>query len=223
MVREGIDTPADLAGTTLATPSLGNTQDVALRAWLAEQGLEADATGGGDVEIRPQENGDTLTAFQDGVLDGAWVPEPWATRLVLEGGGKDLVDEAELWPGGDFVTTHLMVATEYLVEEQAIVRSLLEGLLEAIDVANGDAAAAQVTTNDGIEAVTTKRLRDETMAGAWERLRFTPDPIARSLEGSAEDAVRVGLLEPVELEGIYDLELLNELLVERGEQEVEGL
>ena len=223
VVREGIDTPADLAGTTLATPSLGNTQDVALRAWLAEQGLEADATGGGDVEIRPQENGDTLTAFQDGVLDGAWVPEPWATRLVLEGGGKVLVDEAELWPGGDFVTTHLMVATEYLVEEQAIVRSLLEGLLEAIDVANGDAAAAQVTTNDGIEAVTTKRLRDETMAGAWERLRFTPDPIARSLEGSAEDAVRVGLLEPVELEGIYDLELLNELLVERGEQEVEGL
>ena len=222
VVRTGIDAPADLAGATLATPSLGNTQDVALRAWLAEQGMETDTTGGGDVQIRPQENADTLAAFQDGAIDGAWVPEPWATRLVLEAGGQVLVDEAELWPEGDFVTTHLVVSKAYLEDEQDVVRSLLEGLLDAIDVTNRDATAAQATTNDGIEAITTKRLGDETMAGAWEHLRFTPDPIARSLEGSAEDAVRAGLLEPVELDGIYDLELLNELLVERGEQEVRG-
>ena len=223
VVREGIDEPADLAGTTLATPSLGNTQDVALRAWLADEGLETDTTGGGDVEIRPQENGDTLAAFQDGAIDGAWVPEPWATRLVREGGGEVLLDEAELWPEGEFVTTHLMVATEYLEQEGPIVQALLVGLLDAIDVANGDAAAAQATTNDGIEAVTTKRLADETMAGAWENLSFTADPIASSLAESAEDAERVGLLEPVELEGIHDLTLLNELLVERGQEEVEGL
>ncbi len=111
VVREGIDDAADLAGTTLATPSLGNTQDVALRAWLAEQGYATDASGGGDVSITPQDNADTLQAFQTGSVDGAWVPEPWATRLVLEGGGHVLLDEAELWPDGQFVTTHLIVAT----------------------------------------------------------------------------------------------------------------
>lgn len=223
VVREGIDGPEDLAGTTLATPSLGNTQDVALRAWLSEEGLETNTTGGGDVEVRPQENADTLTAFQDGSIDGAWVPEPWATRLVLEGGGTVLVGEAELWPDGDFVTTHLIVATEYLEEEQANVRALIDGLLDAIEVAAGDAIAAQATTNDGIEAITTKRLADETIAGAWKNLDFTADPIAGSLQGSADDAERVGLLEPVQLDGIHDLRLLNELLVERGEEEVDGL
>ena len=223
VVREGIDGPEELAGTTLATPSLGNTQDVALRAWLADEGLQTDATGGGDVSIRPQENADTLTAFQAGSIDGAWVPEPWATRLVLEGQGTVLVDEADLWPDGRFVTTHLIVATEYLESQQANVRALLSGLLTSIDTANGDPAAAQATTNDGIEAITTKRLPEETMAGAWEQLTFTADPIAGSLQGSADDAVSVGLLEPVSLDGIYDLTLLNELLAERGDGEVAGL
>jgi NitT/TauT family transport system substrate-binding protein len=120
----GIDGPEDLAGTTLATPSLGNTQDVALRAWLADEGLQTDTTGGGDVSIRPQENADTLTAFQTGAIDGAWVPEPWATRLVLEGQGTVLVDEADLWPDGRFVTTHLIVDTEYLESQPANVRAL---------------------------------------------------------------------------------------------------
>ena len=86
-------------------PQLGNTQDVALRAWLKEEGLSSDTAGGGDVSILPQENSLTLTTFQSGDIDGAWVPEPWATRLIEEGGGKILVDEADLWPDGEFVTT----------------------------------------------------------------------------------------------------------------------
>ena len=223
VVREGIDSPEDLAGTTLATPSLGNTQDVALRAWLLEQGYETDTSGGGDVKITPQENADTLAALQSGTLDGAWVPEPWATRLVLEGGGHVLIDEADLWPDGDFVTTHLIVSTEFLDEHPDAVKALIVGLGEAIDQAAADPAAAQLIVNDGIEAITTKRLGDETITGAWENLRFTLDPIPASLRGSADDAVAVGLLEPVDLEspGIYDLTLLNEVLTDRGEDPVE--
>jgi len=223
VVRDGIDSPDDLEGTTLATPALGNTQDVALRAWLLEQGYETDLAGGGDVSITPQDNPDTLTAFQQGDIDGAWLPEPWATRLILEGEGQVLVDEADLWPEGEFVTTHLIVATEYLEEHPANVRALVEGLLEAIDVANGDAAEAQTITNDGIEADTTNRLADEIIAGAWENLSFTPDPIASSLEESKDDAVEVELLDDVDLGGIYDLAILNQLLAERGEAEVYGL
>ncbi len=225
VVREGIETPADLAGATLATPSLGNTQDVALRAWLLEEGFATDTSGGGDVSITPQDNADILAAFQSGALDGAWVPEPWATRLILEGGGQVLVNEADIWPDGDFVTTHLIVSTEYLNEHPDVIKALIVGLGESIDVANGDPAGAQATVNDGIEAITTKRLADETIAGAWENLRFTLDPIASSLEGSADDAISVELLEPVDLAspGIYDLTLLSEVLAERGEDEATGL
>ena len=222
VVRDGIDAAEDLRGATLATPSLGNTQDVALRAWLAEQGFETDTTGGGDVSIRPQANADTLAAFQAGTIDGAWVPEPWATRLVLEGAGHVLVDERDVWPDGEFVTTHLIVATDYLDEHPAIVRALIDGLLDAIDVANGDPSEAQTATNAGIERITTKALAAETIAGAWDKMTFTADPIASSLEQSKNDAVEAGLLEPVALDGIYALEILNEALRERGEPEVEG-
>lgn len=225
VVRDGIDTPDDLAGATLATPSLGNTQDVALRAWLQEQGFETDTSGGGEVQITPQDNADTLAGFQQGALDGAWVPEPWATRLVEEGGATVLVDEAELWPEGRFVTTHLVFSTDFLEEHPAVVRDLLTGLGQAVDQANGDPQAAQQVVNDGIEAVTTSRLSHVTIAGAWEHLEFTLDPVASSLWGSADDAVEVGLLEPVDLTapGIYDLDLLNEVLAERGDGEVSPL
>jgi sulfonate transport system substrate-binding protein len=177
------------------------------------------------VHITPQDNADTLAAFQSGALDGAWVPEPWATRLVLEGGGHVLVNEADLWPEGDFVTTHLIVATDYLNEHPDVIKALIVGLADSIDVANGDAAAAQTTVNAGIEKITTKPLGDDTIAGAWENLSFTLDPIASSLQKSADDAQAVGLLDPVDLKdpGIYDLTLLNEVLADRGEEPVTGL
>jgi NitT/TauT family transport system substrate-binding protein len=225
VVREGIKAPANLAGTTLATPSLGNTQDVALRAWLKEEGVTTDTSGGGDVSITPQENADTLAAFQSGALDGAWVPEPWATRLVEEGGGHVLVNEADLWPDGRFVTTHLIVAKGFLDDHPDVVRDLITGLGQAIDETNADPAAAQKVVNDGIEKVTTSRLSDATIEGAWTNLEFTLDPIASSLQGSADDAIAVELLEPVDLAdpGIYDLTLLNEVLAERGDSEVSPL
>ena len=162
------------------------------------------------------ENAEALTLFQEGELAGAWVPEPWATRLVLEGGGHVLVDERDLWPDGEFVTTHLIVETGFLEEQPEVVRGLLNGLVDTIDTINADPAAALTATNDGIEAITSSRLADETIAGAFENLTFTVDPIASSLQGSADDAIAVGLLEEVDLTGIYDLTLLNEVLAERG-------
>jgi NitT/TauT family transport system substrate-binding protein len=220
VVAEGIDSPDDLAGATLASPALGNTQDVALRAWLADNGYATDTAGGGEVHVINVENADTLTQFQAGELDGAWVPEPWATRLVLEGGGHVLVDEGDLWPDGEFVTTHLIVATEYLEEHPEVITGLLDGLVATIDTFVADPAAAQTDTNDGIEAITENRLADETIAGAFGSLTFTVDPIASSLQGSADDAVAVGLLEEIDLTGIYDLTLLNAILAERGRDPV---
>lgn len=220
VVRDGIDSPADLAGTTLATPALGNTQDVALRAWLADEGYATTITGGGDVAITPLANPDILQAFQTGNLDGAWVPEPWATRLVTEGGGTVLIDEADLWPDGQFVTTHVLVRTEFLERNPGLVRQFLEGHLAALDAIAADPEAAQVTALDAIEAISGTRLPAGVIAAAWDKLTFTWDPIASSLATSAEDATEADLLDPVDLNGIYDLTILNDLLAERDEDPV---
>jgi NitT/TauT family transport system substrate-binding protein len=223
VVRDGIDTPGDLEGLMIATPQLGNTQDVALRAWLKDEGFETDDAGGGDVSIQPQANGDALAAFIAGDLDGAWVPEPWATRFIQEGDAKVLVDEADLWPDGAYVTTHLIVRTAFLEDHPDVVKAVIEGLADAIDLIESDPDEAKRLTNEGIEAVTDKALSQEVLDASWENLVFTLDPIASSLATSAEDAQAVGLLDPVDLAGIYDLTLLNDVLADRGEDAVEGL
>src|SRR4051794_27760798 len=152
VVRDGINTAADLKGTTLATPQLGNTQDVALRSWLTDQGLENSVEGGGDVTIAPTANADTLTAFQAGDLDGAWLPEPWASRLVLEAGAHVLVDERDLWPDGQFVTTNIIVRTDYLEKYPETVAALLRGHVAAVQLATDDPDAAKAAVNAGLEA-----------------------------------------------------------------------
>jgi len=220
VVNPEIQSVEDLEGHTIATPSLGNTQDVALRAFLTEEGFEIDDAGGGDVPIVNLDNSDTLAAFQDGTVDGGWVPEPWATRLVQEGGGEVLVDEADLWPDGQFVTTHLLVRTAFLEENPEVIRGLIEGLADGEAFVNEDAATAQASVNANIEEVTGEAIPEEVITASWENLTFTLDPIASSLEESKNDAVEVGLLEDVDLEGIYDLTLLNEVLAERGEEEI---
>ncbi|MBN1319997.1 MAG: aliphatic sulfonate ABC transporter substrate-binding protein [Thermoleophilia bacterium] len=220
VVREGIDEPADLVGARLATPSLANTQDVALRAWLIDQGLSATLEGAGDVSILPQSNAQTLQTFRSGDIDGAWVPEPWATRLVLEGGGHVLVDERDIWPDGDFVTTHLMVSTDFLTGHPDQVSAVLRALIRGIDFANDHPVEAQAAANGYIEQLTGLALSPEVIATAWGNLEFTLDPIASSLQQSADDAVAVGLLKPVDLNGVYALDLLNEILREQGRPEV---
>lgn len=221
IVREGINGPSDLRGSTLATPSLGNTQDIALRNWLKDQGLATDTSAGGDVSIRPQENSDTLTTFMDGQIDGAWVPEPWATRLVQEGGGHVLVNEAELWPGGDFVTTHLIVGKKYLEKHPANVSGLINGLLDALSWIDANQNEAKQVVNAGIKAVTTKELKTEIIDAAWKNLRFTYDPISVSLNIAKDHAVAVGLLDEVDLTDIYALDLLTAALKGRELPEVE--
>jgi sulfonate transport system substrate-binding protein len=222
VTTKDIDGPDDLKGKTLATPQLGNTQDVALRAWLKSEGLETTTSGGGDVEIKNLENAVTLETFRSGGIDGAWVPEPWATRLVDEGDGKVLVDERDLWPNKRYVTTHLIVRTEYLDEHPDAVKALLEGHLEADEYIHEHEEDAKETVNAGIEKLTTKAIPEDVLDAAWKHLTFTVDPVASSLAKSADEAIELGLLEKIELTGIYDLDPLNALLKDAGREEVEG-
>ena len=223
VVKPEITTVEQLKGKKLATPQLGNTQDVALRAFLKSKGINTDTTGGGDVSILPQANADTLTQFAAGDIDGAWVPEPFFTRLQQESGGKVLVDEKTLWPDGKFVTTHLIVATKFLKDHPDAVLGLIKGEAAAIEFITDSPAEAQKAANDEIGKVSGKPLKDEVVAAAFKNLTFTLDPIASSLKKSAQDAYEAGLLEDTKLDGIYDLSLVNKVLKDAGQTEVTGL
>jgi len=221
VVKPSVNGPADLKGKRLSTPQLGNTQDVALRTWLDGEGLKTDLQGKGDVSILPQENGQTLQAFQGGQIDGAWVPEPWATRLVLEGGGKILVDEAELWPGRRFATTLLMVRTEFLRQHPDVVRRLLDAQVETTAFLNSEPEQAKPIVNESLARLTGKALPARVVDAAWERLTFTDDPVAASLRTSAAHAKKLDLLDSDDLDGLFDLRLLNLALQGAGRPEVD--
>ena len=149
-------TAANLKGKTLATPQLGNTQDVALRTWLKSKDYETDTAGGGDVKILPQDNAQTIDTFKAGQIDGAWVPEPYATRLVTEGGGKILVDEKDLWPNGKYVTTNLLVTTKFLDAHPDVIKNLIAGIGDSIDFIKASPADAETVVADGIEKASGK-------------------------------------------------------------------
>ena len=213
VVNPQVNSAADLKGKKVATPQLGNTQDVALRSWLKSKGLTTDTQGGGDVNIVPQDNAQALEAFKAGTISGAWEPEPWATRMVQEGKGKILVDERSLWPGGQFVTTQLMVRTAFLKDHPDVVQHLLEGQVAAVDFMNANPAEAKTLTNQGIQKIAGKALAQSVIDAAWSNMTFTVDPIASSLRTGADHAKAVGLLDAgTKLDGIYDLTLLNKAL-----------
>jgi NitT/TauT family transport system substrate-binding protein len=220
VVKPTINGPADLKGKKIATPQLGNTQDVALRSWLKKNGLNADQQGGGDVSIQPQDNATALQAFAQGSIDGAWVPEPNLSRMILEDKGKLLVNEKDLWPNGQFVTTQLIVSQTFLKKYPETVKKLLQGNIQSIKYIQTNNADAQKAANAQLAALSGKPLKDNVLAAAFKNLTFTNDPIASSLYTSAQHAEDVGLLKPVDLKGIYDLGPLNALLKADGQPEV---
>jgi len=223
VVKRSITSVAGLKGKTIADPQLGATQDVALRWFLKSNGFTTDTAGGGDVSILPQDNSQTLTAFKQGKIDGAWVPEPWASRLVLEGNGNALVDERDLWPQGKFVTTDLVVRTDFLQAHPKRIRALLEGLRQTIAYLNSNPSDAQSVTNDAVAEITGKKLASGVVSTAWPHMTFTLDPLASTLKASADHAHRLGLLASVNLKGLYDLAPLNAVLAAHNEPPVAGL
>ena len=212
VTKPSITKPADLEGKKIASPQLGNTQDIALRSWLKKQGFTTDTSGGGDVSVVPQDNALTLTAFQQGQIDGAWVPEPWATRLVKEGGGKILVDEASLWPKGRFVTTDLIVSTKFLTAHPDVVQQLIEGEVAAIDLVKTNRTKAEGYVVSGITKATGKAIAPDLVTASFDSITFTTDPIVTSLLKNAQESKTLGFTTTDDVKGIYDLSILNKVL-----------
>lgn len=220
VVKPSIASAADLKGKTLASPQLGNTQDVALRNWLKSKGLSTDTSGGGDVKIIPQDNATALASFQAGNIDGAWVPEPWATRLVNEGGGKILVNEADLWPKGQYVTTQLIVTTDFLKAHPDVVQKLVNGQVAANDYIKTNTADAESAVSDGIKAITGKALSGDLIIASFKNIEFTNDPIASSLAKDNTTQKSFGFPAASSLKGLYNLTFLNKALTAAKEPTV---
>jgi len=220
----GIETVNDLGGKKFASPQLGNTQDVALRKYLIDNGFNT-VENGGNVTVLPIANADILTVFLKGEIDGAWVPEPWATRLVQEAGGKVFVDEKSLWPDGKFVTGNLIVRTDYLEKNPEIIKKLLEAHVDETLKINNDTAAAAKEFNTQLKKLTGQEISESVLDKAYSNLELTYDPLKLTLFKSANDAYDLGFIEKGKdrpnLSGIYDTTLLNEVLAEKGLQSID--
>jgi NitT/TauT family transport system substrate-binding protein len=213
IVQPSVTSAAQLKGKSVATPSLGNTQDVAARYWLKQQGLATDTTGGGDVTIKPTApNSAAVLQFKSGQIAGASEPSPYDVQMV-QAGGKVLLTE----PG---VTTVLMVTQSFLSAHPDVVSDLLKANLDALNFIKSSPAQAQQVANDQLAAYTGKPLSSKVIGPAFKEITFTADPNAASLIQDAQQATSVGLLKPVNLNGIFDLTPLNSLLSAAGDSAV---
>ena len=221
VVKKGITTPAQLKGQKLATPSLGNTQDVALRYWLKLHHLTTTQTGGGDVPITPiTPNSAAVLQFKSGQIAGGWEPAPYDIEMVQDGGHM-LVNEASLWPSGQFVTTNLVVTDKFLAAHPSVVNGLLKGQIKANDYIHSNTSGAEAAANAELTKLLGSGLDPSVLSAAFSQVTFTDNPIASSLATDAQHAVSVGLLSPVKsLPSLYHLGPLNALLKAAGQQQV---
>src|SRR5690348_8064140 len=213
VVKKGITSAAQLKGKSLATPSLGNTQDVALRYWLKQHGVATNITGGGDAFIKPTKpNSAAVLQFKSGQIAGGSEPAPYDIQMVADG-GTVLLSE----PG---VTTLLIVTKSFLSAHPDVVSDLLKAQVQANDFIKSNPTQAQSDANAELASYTGKPLKADLVAASFKEITFTNDPNAASLKTAADQAVSLGLLQPVNLDGIYALDPLNKVLAEAGESQI---
>jgi NitT/TauT family transport system substrate-binding protein len=217
IVRPGanIKTAKDLSGKKVASPQLGGTQDISLRNYIAKNGLKTSDKGG-TVQVIPLANADILTQFKQGQIDGAWVPEPWASRLVNEDKGTILVDERTLWPNGKFETTNVVVSTKFLTQHPDLVTKFLQAHVDTVQYINSNLADAKTLVNAQLKLLTGKALATTVVNSSFNDLDITYDPLAQSLFTAADDAYALGFLKAKPDQGIFDLDPLNAVLKAKG-------
>src|SRR5918995_240277 len=216
----GIKSVNDLGGKKFASPQLGNTQDVSLRKYLVDNGFNT-VDNGGNVTVVPVTPADILTLMLKKEIDGAWVPEPWATRLIKEANGRIFVDERDLWPpDGKFVTANIIARTDYLNQNPDVIKKLIDVHVNETQWINNNKEQAIKEFNAQLKKLTGQELPEDVLTESLTRLEFTYDPIKESLFKSANDAYDLGFLAKGKarpnLDGIYDLTALDQVLNERG-------
>jgi NitT/TauT family transport system substrate-binding protein len=178
---------ADFKGKRIATPQFGNTQDVAARAWLAAGGLRITQTGG-DAQVVPTQNPDQLALFKRKDLDAVWTVEPWISRLVMDGGGKVLVNET------DAVTTILVSSRKFLQEQPDLLRRFVAAHNELTQWIAAHPEEAQSLLRRELNAETRTNMPAELVANAWGRMKITTDLKLAEFQSWVKDAKKAGFL-----------------------------
>ncbi len=216
-----ITSPDQLKGKIIATPQKGNTQDVALKAWLKKNNL-TEGTGPDKVTVQNLDNPRALDLFKTNQIAGGWLPEPWSSRLV-DAGAKVLVDEKTLWPNGQFPTTVLIVRTQFLQEHPDTIAALIRGEQKAIDFATTNTADAKTVANDAIKKLTNASLAPTVLDRAFSELSFTLDPLAATFPQLSKDSVTAGVTtKETDLKGFVDVAQLNSVLQASGKPAVDA-
>lgn len=209
--------PRNMRGQRIATPQLGNTQDLSLRHWIVSNGQKTKDKGG-DVNILPMVAADQLQLFLKGELDGAWAVEPWASRMVSEAGCRVLMEESSIWPDGQYATTVLVATRDILQKRPDVVRRWLDTQEGLLDWINATPDSARTLANAGLLKLTGKALSGPVMDGAWKRLHFTSSPAMGSIETMTAWAAELGFLgrgRP-DIRGLADLTLLEQARAARS-------
>ena len=218
----GIQSTKDFANKKFASPQLGNTQDVALRKYLVDNGYKTKENGG-NVVVVSAKNADILTLMLKKEIDGAWVPEPWGERLVKEANSRIFLDERDLWPPkGQFVTGNIVARTDYLQSNPDVIKKLLTAHVDETEWINSHKEEAIKAFNVELKKLTGQAIPEDQLRGALTRLELTYDPFKVSLFQSANSAFDIGFLGKTrpDLSGIYNLDLLNTVISEREKETI---
>ena len=218
----GIQSTKDFANKKFASPQLGNTQDVALRKYLLDNGYKTKENGG-NVEVVAAKPSDILTLMLKKDIDGAWVPEPWGERLMKEANARLFLDERDLWPPkGQFVTSNIVARTDYLQNNPDVIKKLLAAHVDETEWINSHKEEGIKAFNTQLAKIIGKVIPEDELHSALSRMELTYDPIKLSLFKSANSAFDIGFLGKTrpDLSGIYDLKLLNGVLAERGKDTI---
>lgn len=183
----GIVKPADFKGKKLATPQLGNTQDVAARAWLKTQGFKITQLGG-EVYVLPTANPDQLSLFQQGKLDAVWTVEPWVSRIEREAGGKIFLEQK------DVVTTLLVARAKFLSEQSELVSRFARAHRELTGWINSHPGEAQALVQRGLSEEVKREIKLELVQASWTRLTFTSEITLESIQSLVTDARGLGFI-----------------------------
>ena len=217
-VGSGIESEADFHGKVVATPQIGNTQDVATRAWLRDHGYTLRERGG-TVTVIPLANPDQLLMFQRREIDAAWTVEPWVSRLEQEANGRVLFDESVLWPNRRYVTAVLVVSRSFIQKYPELVEKLIAAHVALTDRLEKNKDAVAPTINEQIKNLTGKALPPGVLASALRRVEFTWDPLEAELQHAADLAHEIGFLrEKPDLTGLFNLDFLTSVLKQRHKE-----
>lgn len=182
-----LKTAADFRGKKIATPQLGNTQDVSCRAWLAAGGLKITQLGG-DAQVLPTENPDQLALFQQKRIDAVWTVEPWVSRLELEAGGKALVEEK------DSPTTVLVSSARFLKTNRQLLKQFVDAHRSLTEWIENNPEEAQRLALEELREETHGKLSAELIAHAWKRIGLTNDVRREAMETFVANAKAAGFL-----------------------------